>query len=52
MAIVVPDEEILVRWAEETERGSVPFEDLCKDEVQAKSSCNINDDDIMFLIRK
>ena len=33
MAIVVPDEELLMEWARGKGKGGIPFEDLCKDEV-------------------
>ena len=33
VAIVVPDEEVLTRWAANNGRKDVPFEDLCKDDV-------------------
>lgn len=32
VAIVVPDEEVLARWAANNGRKDVPFEDLCKDD--------------------
>ena len=34
VAVVVPDEEVLMGWAKGNGRGSATFEDLCKDEVR------------------
>ena len=33
MAIVVPDEEVLIQWAGEHDKGGKSFEELCTDEV-------------------
>ena len=33
VAIIVPDEEVLMNWASSYGRKGVPFEELCKDEA-------------------
>ena len=33
VAIVVPDEEVLMQWAGEHDKGDKSFEELCTDEV-------------------
>ena len=36
VAIVVPDEEVLMKWAEENERSGRSFASLCQDEVRRR----------------
>ena len=33
MAIVVPDEEVLMRWAKDNGKEDMSFKSLCKNEV-------------------